>query len=170
MNNKLTLMISLVFLAAFSRLIPHPWNFTALGAIAFFGGARFEDKKMSLWIPMLALFVSDLFLGFHSTILFTYGGFLLVGLIAQFARNLRNPITLVSLLLSSSVVFYLVSNFGVWAVENIYPKTMAGLFQCYVMGLPFFERQILSDLFYSGFLFAAYEFLNKKLLKPQVNS
>lgn len=161
-KNKTYSLIAFVLIASLTRIIPHPWNFTAVGAIAFFSGARFEDKKMALWVPVLTLFITDLILGFHSTVLFTYGGFLLMSLLGRMAQRTQFVKT-TGLLITSSLAFYFVSNFGVWAVENYYPKTFEGLIQCYVMGIPFLQRQLMADLFYSGLLFAAYEALNRKV-------
>lgn len=154
----LTLM---VLAAAFSRLIPHPWNFTAIGAMALFGGAYFSSKKQSLLIPMLALFLSDLILGLHSTMLFVYAGFALIVVLGWALRKDQPALKVGAFALLSSFIFFAVSNFGVWMMGAMYPKTLAGLAECYIAAVPFFGNQIAGDLFFSGVLFGGYAFAKK---------
>lgn len=152
-------LILLVLAAAFSRLIPHPWNFTAIGAMALFGGAYFPSKKQSLMTPIAALLLSDLVLGFHSTMLYVYVAFIAVVLMGWSLRDQRSVLRVGTLSLVSSSVFFLISNFGVWLMEGLYAPTWQGLVQCYVAAIPFFDNQIYGDLFFSGLLFGSYEAL-----------
>lgn len=159
--NKILALVLMVSVAAFSRLIPHPWNFTAVGAMALFGGAYFPSKKQSLFIPIAALIVSDLILGFHSTMLFVYGAFMLTVLVGWALRDERTALKIGTLSLVTSALFFLISNFGVWVTQAMYPMTSAGLVQCYVAAIPFLENQVLGDLFFSAILFGAFETLKK---------
>lgn len=156
MAQILTLVV-MVLVAAFSRLIPHPWNFTAIGAMALFGGAYFPSKKQSLIIPLAALFVSDLVLGFHSTMAFVYFAFVAIGLLGWNLREQKSVVRVGTFALISSSLFFLVSNFGVWVMGGLYPMTWSGLVQCYVAAIPFFDNQIYGDLFFSAMLFGCYE-------------
>lgn len=151
----LSILIIITF-AVILRLLPHPPNVAPIAAMALFGGA-YLDRKYALLVPITAMFVSDLFLGFHNTILFVYGSFLLTGVIGLWLKSHRNvqPIALGSL--ASSMLFFLITNFGVWLVGGLYPKTLSGLIQSYVMALPFFRNTIIGDLFYSGLFFGGYE-------------
>ncbi len=158
---KVSTLILMVLAAAFSRLIPHPWNFTAVGAMALFGGAYFPSKKQSLLIPLAALFISDLVLGFHSTMVFVYGAFALIGLLGWSLRSQKSAVQVGTLSLVSSAVFFLVSNFGVWAMGGFYAPTWQGLVQCYVAAIPFLDNQIYGDLFFSATLFGGYEALKR---------
>lgn len=159
--NQIFALVLMVLVAAFSRLIPHPWNFTAIGAMALFGGAYFPSKKQSLFIPIAALILSDLVLGFHETMLFVYGAFLATVLIGWTLREERSVLKVGTLSLVTSSVFFLVSNFGVWIMQSMYAKTWAGLVECYVAAIPFFGNQIAGDLFFAAVLFGAYETLKK---------
>ena len=159
-------IVLMVLAAAFSRLIPHPWNFTAIGAMALFGGAYVPSKRLSLIVPLAALFLSDLVLGFHSTMLFVYVPFIAMTVYAWTLRDNKNMVRLATAALFTSSVFFLVSNFGVWATQGMYAMTWQGLINCYVAAIPFFDNQIMGDLFFTGALFGVAEVLKKTV--PQV--
>lgn len=154
MNKKFFLIFGLVLLAGFSRLIPHPWNFTALGAMALFSGSLLADKKWALLAPVFTLFWTDLILGFHSTMIYVYASVVLITCLGFWAQTSKFKILTSSVL--GSLLFFISTNFGVWFSQNLYPKTFEGLIQCYVMALPFFENQIAGDFFYLGVLYGAY--------------
>ncbi|XGC81865.1 DUF6580 family putative transport protein [Bdellovibrio bacteriovorus] len=159
-------LVMMVLVAAFSRLIPHPWNFTAIGAMALFGGAMFPSKKQSLILPIAALFISDLVLGLHSTMVFVYFAFLAIVILGWALRDNRSVVRVGTFALVSSSIFFLVSNFGVWIMGGMYTPDFAGLVNCYVAAIPFFDNQIYGDLFFSGVLFGGYEVVRK--FAPQV--
>ena len=161
MTTRMMTLLVMVLGAAFSRLIPHPWNFTAIGAMALFGGAYFPSKKLSMIVPLAALFLSDLVLGFHQTMLFVYLGFALVVMLGWTLTEQKSMTRIVTLSLVSSSLFFLVSNFGVWAMGTGYAANFQGLVECYVAGIPFFDNQIYGDLFFSGVMFGGYELLKK---------
>ncbi|PIP63322.1 hypothetical protein CO165_02120 [Candidatus Roizmanbacteria bacterium CG_4_9_14_3_um_filter_33_18] len=147
-----------ILLAVVARLIPHAPNFVPIGGLALFSGANFKNR-IALLIPLAAMFISDIFLGFHSTIPYVYVSFIIIALIGGLIKtNKWQSLALASL--TSSVLFFLITNFGVWASFNMYPKTIDGLIQSYVMGLPFFRNTVLSDLFYSFSFFYGYRFLS----------
>lgn len=163
MKSKTWILLTLILAAAFSRFVPHPWNWTAVGAAALLSGSRFDNVWAGLLVPVAALFVSDLFIGFHSTMAFVYGAMVLISL---FAWVLRAKLTdwkwIAGAALSSSLLFFLVTNFGVWAMDTFYPPTAAGLLECYGAGLPFLASQALGDLFYCGIFFGAYQWIGVK--------
>lgn len=152
---------STIFLAAVSRLLPHIPNFTPVAAMALFGGVYFTDKKWAFIIPLMALFLSDaameLFFGygFHNTMLYVYAGFVLTTLIGVMIRNSVKPRTILVASLVSSVLFFLVTNFGYW-VSLGSPMGYAGLTAAYVQGIPFFRYSLFGDLFYNAILFGAF--------------
>lgn len=158
---KVSALIIMILAAALSRLVPHPWNFTAVGAMALFGGAYLPSKKLSLLAPLAALFISDLILGFHSTMIYVYAAFVPVVLLGWGLRSEKSVIQVGTRSLVASAVFFLVSNFGVWAMEGFYAPTWQGLVQCYGAAIPFFDNQVLGDLFFSGALFGGYEALKR---------
>lgn len=161
MNTRMMTLILMVLGAAFSRLVPHPWNFTAIGAMALFGGAYFPSKRLSMVIPLAGLLLSDLVLGFHSTMLFVYLSFALIVVLGWGLREQRGLAKLGTYSLVTSSLFFLISNFGVWVMESMYAPTAQGLVQCYVSALPFFDNQIYGDLFFTGLLFGSYEAVKK---------
>lgn len=163
MNTRNITLVLLVVLAAFSRLIPHPANFTAVGAMALFGGAYFSNKKVSVLLPLIALFISDLAIGFHSSMFAVYAAFAFVGMIGWSLNGKLSVARVGGTSLLASSVFFLISNFGVWVSGGLYAMNFEGLVQCYVMAIPFFGNQILGDLFFSGVLFAGYEFARQRI-------
>lgn len=174
---RLGVLTCLILLAAFSRLIPHAPNFTAVGAMALFGGAYFSRKSLALLVPLLALWLSDIVLNnvvyreYYPTFTlavnpWTYGTFaVLVGLGAVALKKVT-PSSVVVTSLLASVIFFLVSNFSVWLGSSAYPQNATGLLLCYVAGEPFFWNTLLGDLFYCGVLFGSYELARRQF--PQL--
>ncbi len=146
----------IIAIAVVLRLIPHPANFAPIGAMALFGGA-YLNKKYALAVPLLAMFVSDLFLGFHNTMGFVYGSFLFIGILGLWLRRHKNVRNVIGAAFVSSILFFLITNLGVWLVSNIYPKTVAGLIECYIAAIPFFRNTLVGDLFYTAMFFFGYE-------------
>lgn len=170
---KFLLPLSIIFFAVILRLIPHPANFAPIGALALFGGA-YLNKKYALIVPILAMFISDLFLGFHSTIPFVYVSFLASGMIGIWIGKRRTFNRFVFGTLLSSVLFFAITNFGVWLTTPMYAKTIQGIINCYTFAIPFFRNTILSDFFYLGLFSSSYElvarFLNSRMaLKAHEN-
>lgn len=159
------LSIIIVAIGVFSRLIPHAPNIVPIGALMLFGGA-YLPKKL-LWLPLLALFISDYFIGFYGIdMLYVYGSFALTGLIGLWLRSRKRPLFVISGALSSSILFFLITNFGVWAPpNNWYPHNFAGLIQSYTMAIPFFRNSLIGDLGYTILLFGGYELIQNLSLK-----
>lgn len=142
---------SLLFFAGLlilSRLIPHPPNFSPLIAGAVFLPFMFNDKKIVILLPLVCLFFSDLIIGFHNVMLWTYGAFLIIGLTVIYFSKL-NLKTLIGLSLSGPIFFYLITNFGVWISSTTYTKDIHGILECYFLALPFFVNSIVSTLIFS---------------------
>jgi hypothetical protein len=149
-----------ILIGAASRLFLHPPNFTPIAAMALFGGV-YLNRKSALVFPLLALFFSDIFIGFAplDTAISVYGSFLLVGLIGRWLREHRSPLNIIKASFLSSILFFLITNFSVWVFWNLYPKTLPGLLEDYMMALPFFRNTLMGDLFYTGVFFGGYELL-----------
>jgi hypothetical protein len=159
---KNTTLFLLIILAAFSRLIPHIPNVTAITAMALLGGALFSNRLLALLAPLMALLISDLVLGFHSTLFFVYGAVALIAILASFGLKTNSSVTrLGAASLASTFLFFVITNFGFWMMESLYPKTAEGLVQAYVMALPFLGTQVVGDLFYTGLLFGAFELIRR---------
>jgi hypothetical protein len=135
------------------RLIPHPPNFAPLTTIALFGGACFTDKRAAFLVPLAALFLSDLFLGFYAAMPVVYGAFALTVCLGFGLRHQRNAPRIIGASIAAAVMFFILTNLGVWAFDSLYPKTMAGLVDCYLLAIPFFGNTLLSSLLYSAMLF-----------------
>ena len=154
MINKSVFVVSLIFFAILSRFLPHPPNFTPIAAIALLSSKGFANRWVAFLIPIVSLFISDLFLGLHTTIPFVYGSFILIALLGRYVKK----INIFSVLLSSSI-FFLVTNLGVWLLH--YPLSVEGLFQCYILALPFFLNTVIGDLVYGALLIYPFYVLQK---------
>lgn len=150
-------VLTLVLVAGVSRLIPHPWNFTAIGAMALFSGSRMPHKMWAFLAPLLSLLWTDAIIGFHETTFFVYAAVALITIIGFWVQNSKSKIVMGSV--AGSVLFFVITNFGVWMAQSMYAKTFEGLVQCFVMAIPFFGNQILGDLVYTAALFGAFALL-----------
>jgi hypothetical protein len=161
--NRIIPYAIIILLAVAARLIPHAPNFAPIGGLALFSGANFK-KKSALLIPLSAMFISDIFLGFHNTILYVYVSFIIIFLIGRLIKKNQWQSILKATLISS-VLFFVITNFGVWAAGSTYQKNLSGLIQSYVLGIPFFRNTLVSDLFYTFSFFYGYQFLSGLLSK-----
>lgn len=154
----------IVLIAALSRLLPHPPNFTPVAAIALAGGV-YMNKRYATIIPLVALVLSDAIIGFHNTVYYVYGSFVLIGLIGLWLKSHKKAPIVFGGVLLSSVLFFLITNFGVWSAGDgtIYPKSFAGLIECYTAGIPFFRNTLLGDVVYTAVLFGIFEGVERML-------
>jgi len=146
----------LILVAAASRIIPHPPNFTPVIAIALFGGAYFSKKWLAFFIPFSSLFLSNLVLGYGVGSYAVYASFAVVVLIGLQLRRRRSALAIGAASLASSVLFLLITNFAVWLFDNMYPQTVAGLIMCYTAAFPFFKNALLGNAFYTIVLFGGF--------------
>ncbi len=164
--------ISLVVIAAFFRLVPHPPNFTPLTAIALFGGTVFNRRWIAFLVPFLAMFLSDIIIGFHSTIWAVYFSFGLIVLIGTFLKSRFSFKNLILATFVSSFLFYLITNFAVWLTSGFYSHNFEGLIQCYILGLPFYRTttieffvySLVGDFVFTLSIFGAYKLAEKILV------
>jgi Family of unknown function (DUF6580) len=146
----------LIIGAAAARLLPHPPNLTPIGAIALFGGACLEGLPLALGVPLAALALSDMALGFDPSRPFVYGAFVLMVGLGRLLRRRRRLLPIAATVGLGSLLFYVVTNLGVFAGQALYPRTWSGLAACYVAALPFFWNTLLGDAFYAAVLFGGY--------------
>ena len=168
-KSKIQTLISyslIILLAVVARLIPHAPNFAPIGGLALFSGFHFK-KKVSLLIPLLSMFISDIFLGFHSTIFYVYVSFVLITFIGNNIKSLKLQNLFFASILSS-ILFFLITNFGVWLAGSMYPKTISGLLQSYQMGLPFFRNTVFGDIIYSVSFFYGYQYISNFIYKKNL--
>lgn len=166
---KTTALICIILALSLYRLLPHPLNFTPVMAMALFAGAHFDNKKLAFIIPIAAMLLSDLFLGFHNTIIFVYGAMLFSVVLGLFIQKKSTPLNVIFASISGSIIFFLVTNLGVWLMNDFYPKNAQGLLQSYTMALPFFQRSLFGDLFFNGVLFTSFWYFSKNILSHNKN-
>jgi hypothetical protein len=159
---RVMLIVTMIAAAAASRLIPHPPNMTSIAAIALFGGATLADRRLAFLVPLAALLVSDAVLGFHNQMIAVYGSFALVVCLGLWLQERRTALTLAGAAIASSLLFFVVVDFGIWLMGDMYPRTFAGLVACYTAALPFLRNQMLGDLFYTAVLFGGFALLEHR--------
>jgi hypothetical protein len=157
------LALVLIALAAALRIAPHPWNFTPIGAMALFAGATLKDRRLAFLFPLLALFLGDIFIGFHKLIPIVYASFLINVAIGLRLRDRRTVgrVSLATLL--GAIQFFLITNFAVWQFLSGYPHTATGLLTCYIAGIPFFSNTLAGDALYAALLFGSFAFAERFL-------
>jgi hypothetical protein len=157
-------VMALIATAALSRLLPHPPNATPIAAMALFGGAYLTDRRLAWLIPLAAMLLSDLVLGLHPLLPVVYGAFALTVLLGRWLRGRLTPPRVAAATVASSVLFFVVTNFAVWAWGGLYPKTPAGLAAAYVAAIPFFRNTLVGDAVYTVVLFGGYVLLERLAL------
>lgn len=170
MNKKnilLILIISIVALAA--RFIPHVPNFSPLVSVLLFTGAYAKSKKYIL-LPLIALSISDLFLGFYKLeiMLAVYGSLTLTAVIGMWLRNNKNILNTASSVLASALLFFLATNFAVWYFGTWYSHDLSGLALCYNLAIPFFKSTLISNIVYGSILFGIYELTTYAIKEKKV--
>ena len=154
--------ICLILILSFSRLIPHPWNFTPVLATSIFAGFYFKEFFLSLFIVIFSMFLGDIYLGFHNTMFFTYFSLVIAVIAGLFIKKFKSSEILYAGL-GSSVAFFIITNFGAWLTLEMYQKNLEGLLSSYMLAIPFFHNTILSTLIYLFLQKILYEyFVNKK--------
>ena len=162
-TNRFLLITGMVVAAAFVRLIPHPPNFAPITAIALFGGAYFTKKWAAFLIPLTAMFVTDMIIGFHETMWAVYLSFVAIVLLGMLMIKEKKIGNIFFASVMSSVLFFVVTNFGAWISSSYYEKTFAGLMTSYTVAIPFFHYTLFGDLFFVAIMFGLYELVKSKL-------
>ena len=163
MRAKLLTISAIIFALAMFRLLPHLPNVSPVAAMALFGGAYFADKRMAFIVPFVALFLSDLVLGLHNSMIFVYAGFALTVAIGFLLKNRVTITNTAFATVASSVLFFLLTNFGAWMTSGLYVKSAEGLMQAYVAGIPFFQNSLLGNLVFVAVIFGGYQLLQKNV-------
>ena len=168
---RLLALVAAIFAAAAMRLLPHPPNFSPIAAMALFSGAYLPKRVLAFAAPFGALILSDLLLGgFYDGIAVVYASFGLTVLIGWAVARRKTPLTIVGAALASSLLFFVLTNFGVWQFSGFYPRTWEGLVACYSAAIPFFQNTLAGDLVFTALLFGGFalaEQLLPALRQPQ---
>ena len=147
--------ISLILILAFARLIPHPPNFTPIIAVALISGYFFKNINLSLLILLVAMLLSDLFIGFYENMIFVYASLLLITFVFHKISKKINYKNLFIYCFAGSLIFFIFSNFGVWALGSpgvldvAYERNISGLVECYILAIPFFGNTFLSTVIFA---------------------
>ena len=163
LNARFWTIVGMILGAAAVRLLPHPWNFTPIGAMALFGGATFRDRRLAFAVPLAALFLGDLAIGLHKLMWAVYGAFALMVFLGMGLRGRRRFVPVAATTLAGSLLFFVVTNFAVWLSGMTYPETFGGLVTCYVAAIPFFGNTIAGDAFYAALLFGSFAMLEHRI-------
>ena len=153
--------IGLILILALSRLMPHPDNFTPIIALAIMSSYFFRNVNFSYVVMLFSMLLADFFIGFYSHMLFVYLSLFLIVLIFFKISKKMNYKNLFIFSFFGSVIFFLISNFGVWLVGNLYERNINGLIECYFMAIPFFKNTIISTLIFSYSSLIIYKTSNK---------
>ena len=155
-HSRILALLSAILVAAALRLVPHPPNFTPIGAMALFSGAYLGRRIVAFAAPLGALLLSDLVLGFYhgqATVYFSVALIVMLGMVALRRVSLLRVGTAA---VASSILFFVITNFGMWLFSGFYPRTLIGLEACYVAAIPFFQNTLAGDLFYAALLFGGF--------------
>jgi len=167
-HSRLVALLSAVLVAAALRLVPHPPNFTPIGAMALFGGAYLGRRALAFAAPLGALLLSDLVLGFYHGMATVYFSVALIVIIGWLSLQRISVLRVGVAAVASSVLFFAITNFGMWLFSGFYPRTVAGLEACYVAAIPFFQNTVAGDLFYAALLFGGFKIA--ELLVPRLSA
>ncbi len=159
-KTQIIVAVLIIILAAASRLVAHPWNFTPIAAMSLFAGA-YLGKKWGVVLPLAAMFLGDIFIGFYDwpVMVSVYLALVLAFGLGWLLRGQKRWYGVLGAAITSSAIFFVVTNFAVWVFFSWYPHTWAGLVSCFTLALPFFKNTLAGDIIYTGLFFGLYELI-----------
>ena len=160
--NKFYFPLSLILILTFSRLIPHPPNFTPIIAASILGSFFFQRLVITITVIFSSLFLTDLVLGLYSSMAFVYTSLVLIIILSNKMSKFLNLKTLLIFGLAGATIFFIFSNFGVWLLSGLYQKNLSGLIECYIMAIPFFTNTLISTILFSYITFIVYKVTSLK--------
>jgi hypothetical protein len=160
---------ALVILAIAARFFTEMPNFAPFGALALFAGAYVANRTKAIFLPLAGLFAGDLLMeltqkgsGFYPDMIFVYAAYAITVTIGFLLRNNKSIYKIIGLSIAGSAAFFVISNFGVWAMTSMYQHNLAGLFNCYAMAIPFIKNTLISDLAFNAILFGSMYLISAK--------
>lgn len=159
-------VLMVILAGAALRLVPHPPNFSPIAAMALFGGATLARRELGLLLPLAALFLSDLVIGFHDQMVAVYVSIALISGLGLLLNKQRTVGRVAMASVAGSLLFFLLTNFSVWMTSGMYSMTWDGLVSCYVAAVPFLQNSIAGDLVFTGAFFGVWALLSKAV--PQL--
>lgn len=163
-NASFLLLVTLIIVASLSRLLTnqfHIWNFSPVAAMALFSGAYFRNKSVAFVVPLIAMVITDAIIGFYPGIWVVYAAFLVITCVGFLLQNRIRIIPVIVASLSSSIIFFILTNFALFYPTTLYPHTLQGIIDSYVAAIPFFGNTVIGDLFYCCVLFGGYELIKR---------
>jgi hypothetical protein len=166
-HTRRPLATGLTVLGAVARLLPHAPNFTPVGSMSLFGGARLRGWQAYL-LPLVLMAATDPLVGGYSVATpWVYASFLISVWLGRYLRGSENALRIGAVCAVASAQFFAVTNFGMWLGTGMYPHTASGLALCYVNAIPFFGRTLAGDLLYTGALFGLHAWLSRAVYRPE---
>lgn len=157
--------LSLILILVFARLIPHLPNFTPIIAVAIMSGYFFRNMYVSFSVLLISMIIGDFFIGFYNNMVFVYLALLFISFVCFKKREKVNFKNLFIFGISGSLIFYLISNFGVWMLTDMYEKNLEGLIYCYFLAIPFFTNTLLSTIIFSYAAYLANSYFSKRVIQ-----
>ena len=157
------LIILFILLGVFTRLIPHPPNFTAIGSIAVFSGAFFYNKKIACLLPIIIMWISDIILG-YDIIWSVYLSFLIIVCLGFTIQKNQSLLKIINISILASIVFFIITNLAVYISSPLYQKNILGLIECYTLAIPFFFNTLSSQIIYSSIMFVGFNTLHNAII------
>lgn len=167
MNKKLFTLVAVIFAIALFRVLPHPPNVSPVAAMALLGGAYFTDKRMAFILPFLALILSDLIIGFHNSMIFVYAGFALTVGMGIWMQKKITANRVAAATVASTLLFFIITNFGAWMMTGMYPMNAGGLMQAYAAGIPFLQNSLLGNLAFSAVMFGGFVLMQRQFFTEE---
>ena len=175
LKSNSVLVLAIITLAAFARLVPSIPNFAPITALAVFGGFAFFNKRLAYLVPMATMLVSDVILAlikndwgyaFHSAQIVVYLTLLATVAISVFASRKQSVLSIAGSTVIGSLLFFITTNFAVWAMGTLYTHSLAGLGECYVAAIPFLRNSFIADVMYVTAMFGVFALLERSAFKP----
>jgi hypothetical protein len=163
-------MVTMIVLAAALRIVPHPWNLTPIGAIALFSGAMFRNRWIAFITPLACLLAGDFFVGFYKLMVVVYASFAISVAIGRWLGENRTVARSGGAVFLGALQFFVVTNFGMWAISDYFPKTATGLAKCFAAAVPFFWNTLAGDALFASILFGGFALAERLLIAPREQS
>ena len=157
------MIVSIILALAAARIIPHPPNFTPILGMSVFSGAIIGNRYFAYLIPLVAMLLSDLYIGFHSSMPVIYFALALCVLIGTFIESRVSAFNSILSITSGVIVFFIITNAAVWYGSEMYEHNLAGIITCYYMAIPFLQNTFLSSLIYGLAAFLIYDLIVNRM-------
>lgn len=160
----------LVSFGYLTRVVPHMANFSPMIGLAVFSGFYFRRNALSLIVPLVTIFLTDMAIGFYDIMIVIWASYLAMSLLTRRFMKQGSTIQAAIAGLGGASLFFVVTNFAVWASGQMYVMSLQGLVDCYVAAIPFFRNTLVSGVVYSVIFFGVYGFYEVHLKTKQLQT